>query len=404
MIDDFSLLSRYARTADEDAFRELVARNLDLVYSVALRQVNGDVHLAQDVAQAVFADLARKARRLPRKVVLTGWLYEAARFAGAKAVRRESRRHAHEQESLTMEYPDPQPTSSDWELLRPVIDSAMAELSPTDRNAVLLRFFERKDFRAIGTSLGLSEDAAQKRVSRSLEKLRQSLTRRGVGLTETTLAAAIIGGAVHSAPSALAASITTGSLAAASAVGSTTITTQFINAMATIKTKIVAVALLALFIGPPLVIQHRAKASLLADNLSLRGQLVDTEARLGSLVAASELKAAELDRLHNEQTELLRLRGEVGRLRQQLSEASKLQVDKPQATPVQPKTPVVAFGTELRDMGSATPERAVTSLLWAGTEGQVARVSELLQLPENVSEQDAPCLYTHLTLPTTERV
>src|SRR5205814_1053487 len=115
---------------------------------------------------------------------------EAARFAGAKAVRRERRRHAHEQESLAMEYPNPQPTSSDWELLRPVIDSAMAELSPTDRNAVLLRFFERKDFRAIGTSLGLSEDAAQKRVSRSLEKLRQSLARRGVGLTETTLAAA----------------------------------------------------------------------------------------------------------------------------------------------------------------------------------------------------------------------
>src|SRR5687767_8670302 len=87
MADDLELLRRFATAGDDDAFRELVGRHLDLVYSVALRQVNGDAHLAEDVAQSVFADLARKARRLSRRVILSGWLFDAARFAGAKAVR-----------------------------------------------------------------------------------------------------------------------------------------------------------------------------------------------------------------------------------------------------------------------------------------------------------------------------
>src|SRR6266404_3504139 len=113
MIDDLQLMRRYATTADEDAFGQLVARHIDLVYSVALRQVNGDNHLAQEVAQAVFTDLARKARSLPQNVVLTGWLHEAARFAGAKAVRSEQRRHAHEQEALTMHSPIPEPAPPD---------------------------------------------------------------------------------------------------------------------------------------------------------------------------------------------------------------------------------------------------------------------------------------------------
>src|ERR687892_640147 len=98
MTEDVQLLRRFAETGDEAAFRELVARHLDLVYSAALRQLNGDTHLAEDVAQTVFADLARKARTLRRGVVLSGWVYEAARFAAAKAVRSEERRRAREQE------------------------------------------------------------------------------------------------------------------------------------------------------------------------------------------------------------------------------------------------------------------------------------------------------------------
>src|SRR5439155_16673680 len=118
MIDDIQLLSRFAKGGDEEAFLQLVTRHLDLVYSCALRQVNGDAHLAQDVTQTVFADLARKARSLQRRVTLSGWLYDAARFAAIKAVRGQRRRQAREQQALAMHDPTPESTP-DWEQLRP---------------------------------------------------------------------------------------------------------------------------------------------------------------------------------------------------------------------------------------------------------------------------------------------
>src|SRR2546423_15578100 len=103
MTDDEKLLGRFAKDRDEEAFRELVSRHFGLVYSVALRQLNGDTHLAQDVAQPVFTDLARKAASLPSNTVLSGWLYQAARFAAAKTVRAERRRRVREQEAFAMQ-------------------------------------------------------------------------------------------------------------------------------------------------------------------------------------------------------------------------------------------------------------------------------------------------------------
>jgi len=103
MTPDGELLRRYAEAGSEAAFAELVQRYVDLVYSAALRQVNGDVHLAHDVSQAVFTDLARKAAALPRHRALTGWLYTGSHFAATKAVRAESRRRTHEQEAQAMQ-------------------------------------------------------------------------------------------------------------------------------------------------------------------------------------------------------------------------------------------------------------------------------------------------------------
>src|ERR1041385_3693351 len=103
MIPDGELLRRYIESHSESAFAELVARHLDLVYSTALRQVNGDAHLAQDVAQTVFIDLARKAATLTQRSVLTGWLYTSSSFAAAKAVRTEQRRQTHEQEAQAID-------------------------------------------------------------------------------------------------------------------------------------------------------------------------------------------------------------------------------------------------------------------------------------------------------------
>jgi RNA polymerase sigma factor (sigma-70 family) len=160
MTPDGELLRRYAEIGSEDAFAELVRRNLDLVHSAALRQVNGDTHLAKDVAQTVFTDLARKAGLLAQRPVLTGWLYTSTHFAATKAIRTESRRQAREEEAHAMnELLHDSAPELDWAKLRPVLDTAMLELNETDREAVLLRYFENCRHAEIADRLGLSENA-----------------------------------------------------------------------------------------------------------------------------------------------------------------------------------------------------------------------------------------------------
>src|SRR6266496_1139385 len=153
MDDEAQLLRRYAEDGSESAFSEIVSRHIDLVYSAALRQVAGDTHLAQDVTQMVFADLARKARSLPQRTMLTGWLYQATRYAAAKVVRTERRRTNREREAVAMHQPSTG-TEPNWDQLSPVLDEAMGRLAAKDRDAVLLRYFERKDLRAVGHALG----------------------------------------------------------------------------------------------------------------------------------------------------------------------------------------------------------------------------------------------------------
>jgi|ERR1041385_7348598 DNA-directed RNA polymerase specialized sigma24 family protein len=135
---DAQLLGEHAAQGSEPAFAEIVARHTDLVYSAALRQT-GSPELAHEVAQMVFTVLARKARSLPRDVLLTGWLYEAARFASANAIRGERRRQVREQEALAM-YDHAAESTPGWEKLCPVLDDAMGDLCAADRNAILLRW------------------------------------------------------------------------------------------------------------------------------------------------------------------------------------------------------------------------------------------------------------------------
>src|SRR5258705_7609845 len=176
---DVQLLREYAEDGNEGAFRELVVRHTDLVYSAALRQV-ASPDLARDVAQSVFTDLARKARSLAQsdngRDSLVGWLYRGTRFAALNQLREERRRHARERQIME-QFEQPSGTANDWDRIRPTLDEVLAELSDEDREAVLMRFFQDRDFRAIGASLGISDDAAQKRVSRALEKLRAEFDR-----------------------------------------------------------------------------------------------------------------------------------------------------------------------------------------------------------------------------------
>ncbi|MEO6567891.1 MAG: sigma-70 family RNA polymerase sigma factor [Opitutaceae bacterium] len=209
MKSDSELLQEFSAQRSQDAFAQLVGRHVDLVYSAALRQVNGDVHLARDVAQQVFIDLARKAKPLSARESLVGWLYTSAHHAAANAVRSERRRRSHEQESRAMQQIDQQENNRpDWERLRPVLDAAMLELDDTDRDAVLRRFFSGESFAAIGDALELSHDAARKRVDRALDRLHGLLARRGVTSSASALGLALSQHAVAASPVGLSAIVT----------------------------------------------------------------------------------------------------------------------------------------------------------------------------------------------------
>ncbi|HEY1111352.1 MAG TPA: sigma-70 family RNA polymerase sigma factor, partial [Opitutaceae bacterium] len=215
--DDSDLLRRWAARRDEAAFGELVRRHVDLVYGCALRRLAGDAHLAKDVTQLVFCDLARRAGGLAERAVLGGWLHTSTRFAAAKAVRGEQRRRAREEAAFAMNANDD--AAINWERLRPVLDEAIDELGEQDREAVVLRFFEERSFAEIGARLHLTENAARMRVERALEKLRARLGRRGIGSTVAALGVALAGNAVLAAPVGLAGAVTTSAVASATTAG-----------------------------------------------------------------------------------------------------------------------------------------------------------------------------------------
>lgn len=165
-LTDQELLRRFADDRSEAAFTELVGRYAGLVHSAAARQTGDDLAAAEDATQAVFTDLARKARRLTAHTSLTGWLYTSTRYLAANARRTEQRRRQREQEAYVMDrlLQDGGP-GPDWDRLRPALDDAMHDLRDADREAVLLRFFEKRTLAEIGGCLGLDENAARMRFS-----------------------------------------------------------------------------------------------------------------------------------------------------------------------------------------------------------------------------------------------
>lgn len=213
-MNDAQLLREFAVRKSETAFRSLVERHLPLVFGTA-RRVTQDSAMAEDIAQTVFLLLAQKASKLSHETILSGWLYQTTRFVCSRALRGEQRRRKREETAIAMHLqnaPDPQ-----WQRVAPHLDEALARLNETDRHAILLRFFQGERSSAVGVALGLSEEAAKKRVARALEKLRRILSRDGTELSLAVVAAGLSYEASAAVPGELASTIAAGALAHLSA-------------------------------------------------------------------------------------------------------------------------------------------------------------------------------------------
>ena len=311
MTDDRQLLARYLNEGSQDAFAELVTRHVNFVYSAALRQVRSS-QLAEDVTQLVFCNLARKAATLGEHVVLAGWLHRDTRFTALDMLRAESRRQAREQEAMSMNPPGPDP-DPDWEQLRPLLDEMLDEMDPADRDALLLRFFEKRSHKEIGEVLGSGEEAARKRVTRALDKLRESLARRGVTASASAFSVAVLANGVQAAPAGLAATV---SAAASSTVATTALAATKTIAMTTLQ-KIAVTAALSVAIGAG-IYEARQAVNFRRDAEALRDEQSPLAEQLRQLQNAQRAATNQLAalRAENEQlksnknsAELLRLRG-----------------------------------------------------------------------------------------------
>lgn len=352
MNDAQELLADYAQRGSEPAFTELVGKYLNFVYSTALRLAGGDQSLAEDVTQIVFADLARAARKLSRDVQVGGWLHRHTCFVTANALRSERRRQTRERQAVAMNILEER-GSDRIEVIAPELDEAMNQLGEGDRLAVILRFFEQRDFSRVGAGLGTTEEAARKRVSRAVEKLHVILTRRGLTLSAAGLGVALGAGLVSSAPARLASQIAAVALAAGGG-------SFALNVLAGSKIKLACLAAaFAAAVATPVYLGHQTQAALREENRALQAQVeslraaqnksptVPAERRMPSLVPAPA----------DEHRELLRLRGEVGVLRDQLAKSMQA------AAAAGAQKPVQGAQTESADIHYSFPSIPMMQLL-----------------------------------------
>jgi RNA polymerase sigma factor (sigma-70 family) len=337
MTDNQNLLAEYVQTGSDAAFRELVTRYVDLVYSTALRLLGGDTHRAEDVAQTVFVNLARVAQTLPKDVKLGGWLHRDTCFTASTLMRGERRRQSRERQAAEMNERQNN-SEAGYSLVAPVLDEAINELDEADRTAILLRFFEQHDFRSVGQALGSNENAARMRVTRALDKLEVLLKHRGVTTTAMSLSVVLSANAIQASPVGLAVTISTAALAGTTLATAATATATKAIAMTTLQKAIVTTTV-AVLAGAGIfearqVSQLRDQVQTLQQQQApLAEQIQHLERERDDAVQRIAALQNENQRLSNNTTELLKLRGEVGMLRRQAAKTAKAPA--PVATPSQ---------------------------------------------------------------------
>lgn len=378
-----------------------------------------DAHLAEDVAQGVFVALAQNAARLTDRPVLSGWLHRTAQNLAANVVRSEVRRRAREQEAAAMNELHAAELDTVWEQITPLLDAALGELNDADRDALLLRFFERKSAREMAQTLGTSEDAAQKRVSRAVERLRECFAKRGVTVGASGLAVAVSANAVQAAPIGLSGAISTAAASAIAWFQTSTGVAAKVLTMTTLTKGIVA-ATLAAAIGAG--IYEARQASFFRDHIETlqeqQDRLAEQVLQLGRERDEATNRLAKFsdydERVRRDTAELAQLRGEIAKLRRGAEEPVvrdplAAAVDVPSVNALDTADPSWRpnwIGLEpldlaqfrdlstnwthslATDVGQATPAALLQTWNWAHRTGDATGILKTWDFPNSFTEEE----------------
>ncbi len=363
--DDMALVREYAQSNSEQAFATLVSRHINLVYSVALRQVR-DPHLAEEITQAVFIILSKKAKSIGAETILCGWLCRPARYVSSRSLRNERRRQIRERESQ-MQSSLNEPEPGVWSQIEPLLDEALNCLGEKEHDAVVLRFFDGKELKQVGAAMGTTEDAARMRVNRGLESLRQFFAKRGVTLSAAGISGAIAANSVQAAPAGLAAAITAAAFSGTTITTAAVIATAKTIAMTTLQKALVATTV-AILAGAG-IYEARQASKAGAEIQALQQQQAPLADQIKQLQnerdEATNRLIASLANDQRANAELLKLRGEVARLRlesQQLANLKAGETGQASKSLVEPAESLIDRVRRLKERVEQTPEAKIPEL------------------------------------------
>ncbi|MCW5553659.1 MAG: sigma-70 family RNA polymerase sigma factor [Verrucomicrobiae bacterium] len=399
---DAELLRDYAEHGHEAAFRELVTRYTDLVYSAALRQLES-ADLACDITQGVFLDLARKARPVSERLAghnsLAGWLHRSTRYAVLNHLRDTRRRVANERQAMEQLLHNAE-SSVDWEQIRPALDEALDSLGDEDREALLLRYFKNQNLRTVGAALGVSDDAAQKRVSRAVERLREFFAKRGVTAGASGLAVVISANAVQTAPANLVLTISTAAALTGTTIATTTTITATKALAMTALQKTLVTATVAVLAGAGIYEARQASQlreqvqTLQQQQATLAGQFQQLHSERDDATNRLAALSQDNERLNQNTTELLKLRGRVGLLRRELADANHLLGFSNELarswTIGQTKWP-----NDWRNAGLSSPEAAFETYQWAAANSDFQTMRQCLIFDYGTNTESPPQLFAN---------